>query len=359
MPTRVVAVPSAASVDRIRLRLAVTVARVAARSLSVVIPVRDEAPHLRATLHALMAALDRSGFDAEVVVVDDGSTDGSAEVARAVADGVVPLRIVQSGGAGRFEARRAGLEAATGELVLLLDARVRLDREALSFLRERVETGEHIWNGHVQVDSESPLGVFWSLLAELAWRDYFDRPRTTSFGADEFDRYPKGTTCFVAPREMLLAAFVGFRTRYADVRLANDDTPILRAVAEQARIGISPRFSCSYEPRTTVRSFFGHAVHRGTVFVDGHGTPESRFFPAVMAFFPLSAALALGTLRRPLLLPAAIAGVGIAAAGIGVRARRSRREVAVLATVTPLYALGHGLGMWRGAFELLRGALGR
>ena len=34
-----------------------------------------------------------------------------------------------------------------------------------------------------------------------------------------------------------------------------------------------------------------------------------------------------------------------------------RREIALLATVTPLYALGHGIGMWRGAFELLRGAV--
>ena len=40
--------------------------------------------------------------------------------------------------------------------------------------------------------------------------------------------------------------------------------------------------------------------------------------------------------------------------GYGVRAGRSPREVRVLATVTPIYALGHGLGMWRGLAELLR-----
>ena len=322
-------------------------------------PMRNEALHLPGTFAALLSALDGSGFAPELIVVDDGSSDGSADVARSSVDGRVPLRIVHSGGAGRFEARRAGLAAATGDLVLLLDARVRLDAQALAFLRERVARGERVWNGHVHVDSASAFGVFWSLLAELAWPDYFEQPRTTSFGVEDFDHYPKGTTCFVAPRELLLAAFAGFRTRYADARLANDDTPILRDVAARARIGISPRFACTYVPRTAFSSFLRHAVHRGVVFVDGHGQRESRFFPAVLAFFPLSAALAVAAVRRPVLLPVVLGAVGAAAAALGVRADRSRREVAVLATVTPLYAVGHGLGMWRGAFELVRGALAR
>jgi hypothetical protein len=327
--------------------------------LSVVIPVRDEAAHLPRTIDALLAALDGSGFDAEVVVVDDGSSDGSADAARASADGRIPLRIVQREGEGRFAARRAGLEAANGELVLLLDARVRLDPDALAFLHERVAEGEAVWNGHVHVDDSSAFGVFWGLLAALAWRDYFDAPRTTSFGADDFDRFPKGTTCFLAPRELLLSAFAAFRTHYRDVTLANDDTPILRTIAERSRIGISPRFACTYMPRTTLTRFLHHAVHRGTVFVDGHGTPESRFFPGVVVFFPLSAALAFAALRRPAVAPAIAVTCGLAAAAYGLHARRSRRELAVLASVTPLYALGHAVGMWRGAFELLRGSAAR
>jgi len=327
---------------------------VAAPLLSVIIPVRDEAAHLPATIHALRASLDGSGFDAEVLVVDDGSSDGSADAARDSADGRIPLTVIRRGGDGRFEARRAGLEAASGELALLLDARVRLERDALRFLHDRVADGEMVWNGHVHVEAESALGTFWGLLAELAWRDYFDNPRTTSFGEEDFDRFPKGTTCFVAPREVLLSAFSAFRTHYRDVRLANDDTPILRTVAASTRIGISPRFGCSYAPRTNLGRFLRHAIHRGTVFVDGHGTPNSRFFPAVVAFFPFSTALALAALRRPAIAPAALAGCGLAAAAYGLYAGRSRREITVLATVTPLYAVGHGLGMWRGALELLR-----
>jgi glycosyltransferase involved in cell wall biosynthesis len=332
---------------------------VAAPALSVVIPVRDEAAHLPSTIEALIEALDVSGFDAELVVVDDGSIDGSAAVAHGAIDGRLPLRVVTRAGEGRFEARRAGLRAAEGQLALLLDARVRLGRDALRFARERADEGDTVWNGHVHVETDNALGLFWGLLAELAWREYFDDPRTTSFGVEEFDRFPKGTTCFLAPRDLLLSAFDSFRTRYRDSRLANDDTPILRNLAAQRRIGISPEFACVYAPRTTLGRFLRHAVHRGAVFLDGHGTPASRFFPAVVVFFPMSAALVVGAARRPGLLPAAGLGCGLAAAAYGAYAGRSCREVAVLASVTPLYALGHGIGMWRGAVELLRGLSSR
>jgi glycosyltransferase involved in cell wall biosynthesis len=322
-------------------------------SLSVVVPVHNEAAHLARTMCALLAALDGSGFDGELVVVDDGSSDGSADVARSSIDGRVKARIVRQPNRGRFEARRAGLSEATGEYVLFLDSRVQLAPDALGFVRDRLPS-ERVWNGHVYVDADNALGDFWRLLAELAWRDYFDNPRTTSFGLAEFDRFPKGTTCFLGPRALLESAFAQFRSRYANSRLANDDTPILRAVAAEERIHISPRFACVYAPRTSLGRFLRHAVHRGTVFLDGHGTRESRFFPAVAAFFPLSAALALAALRRPALVPAALAACGLGAAAYGLRAGRSQREIAVLATVTPIYALGHGVGMWRGVFELLR-----
>ena len=318
-------------------------------SLSVVIPVYNEAAQLPATMRALNAAVDESDFGAEVIVVDDGSTDGTADAARSSADGRLALRIVSQPNRGRFEARCAGLAHARGDYVLFLDSRARLARTALRFVRERLQHAP-VWNGHVYVDADNAWGEFWRLLAELAWRDYFDDPRTTSFGLAEFDRYPKGTGCFLAPRALFESAFAGFRSHYGDIRLANDDTPILRAVAAAERIHISPEFACTYSPRTTFGGFLRHAIHRGTVFLDGHGTPESRFFPGVVAFFPVSAAL----LRRPRLIPAALAACGAVAAAYGAYAGRSKREVQVLATVTPLYGAGHALGMWRGAFELLR-----
>jgi glycosyltransferase involved in cell wall biosynthesis len=322
-------------------------------------PVHDEAAHLPATIDALVTAVSRSGFDAELVLVDDGSTDGSGIVAEGAVAGRLPFRPVSQANLGRFEARRAGLEAASADLVLLLDARVRLLPDALRFLHDRVTGGDTVWNGHVHVDADDPLGRFWRLLAELAWRDYFDDPRTTSFGVEEFDRFPTGTTCFLAPRALLLDTFAVARSRYVNARIANDDTPLLRELAARHRIAISPQFACLYTPRTTVIRFFRHSIHRGAVFVDGHATPASRFFPAAVAFYPVSAALVLATLRRPVVVPVAAVSCGLIAAAYGLRAGRSRADVQALALVTPLYAAGHALGMWRGLAELVRGRLAR
>jgi glycosyltransferase involved in cell wall biosynthesis len=324
-------------------------------SLSVVMPVYNERDHLPSTISALAETAHDSGFDAELVLVDDGSTDGSADAARDALGGQLPLRIVSQPNLGRFKARHAGLEAATGEWALLLDGRVRLHRGGLAFVHDRVQAGETIWNGHVHVEVEhNPYGAFSNVLVELVWREYFADPRKASFDASSFDRFPKGTTCFFAPRELLRAAFGSFRSSYADLRHANDDIPLLRWIAERHLVHIAPAFACDYTPRSSLLPFLRHSVHRGSVFLDGHGRPDSRFFPGVVGFFPASVALGLAVVRRPVLLPAVAVTFAAAAAVAAAAAGRSAFETRAFALVAPVYAVAHGVGMWRGLGMLLR-----
>ena len=326
---------------------------VANPSLSVVIPVFNEAASLPETIESLLAAVNEGEFDVEIVLVDDGSTDDSVAVTRRAVAERAPLRVVSQPNLGRFEARRLGLEAAEGDSVLLLDGRVQIDAGSLAYVRERLERAP-VWTAHVDVATEGDLlGAFWKLIAELAWSDYFDHPRETSFGPEEFDRYPKGTTCFFAPRQLLLDAIAAFRSRYADLRDANDDTPLLRWLAERGPIHVAPGFRCLYRPRTTVGSFLRHSVHRGVVFLDGHGRRESRFFPAVAAFYPVSGVLAAATMRRPIVAPATLLSLALGASVVGILRRRSPLELASLAVVTPVYGVAHGLGMWRGLLTII------
>jgi glycosyltransferase involved in cell wall biosynthesis len=317
--------------------------------LSVVLPAYNESAEIGRTVDALVDAVRRSGLAAELILVDDGSTDDTAAVAERAVAGRLPLRVLRQRNSGRLEARRAGLEAAEAELALLLDGRVTLAPDALRFVAARVDEGEDVWTGHVDVAADGNLfGLFWKLLAELAWDEYFADPRTTRFGASDFDHFPKGTTCFVAPRQLLLDAFGAFRSYYAEQRFANDDTPVLRWIAERHGIGVSPHFSAVYVPRTRLETFLRHSYRRGTVFLDGHGRPESRFFWVAATFYPASALFAVAAFRRPALLPAAAVAVSAAAAAFGLRRRRSTAEVASLAALAPLYAAAHGAGMWRG-----------
>jgi len=320
-------------------------------SLSIVIPVYNERGSIAETVRAACEALkEEPKFDAEIVVVDDGSTDGTADALEGF-DGQVPVRVLRQDNAGRFAARARGLAEARGDYVLFLDARVRILPGAFEFLAERVGNGDgNVWNAHCVIEQEgNPYGVFWNVLTEIAFSSYFDEPRTTSFDAESFERFPKGTTCFFAPRADLADAFGGFSTRYAEQRFANDDTPIIRALASRGAIGISPGFACSYRPRDSAVPFLRHAVHRGIVFLDGHGRRESGFFPLVVGFYPLSALAAALVVRKPLALPALFAATSLAAAAIAAAKKRTPRETAIFAALAPVYAAAHGAGMWRGA----------
>ena len=325
-------------------------------TLTVVIPAYNSRAHIGGTIAALVEAASRSPFQTDVVLVDDGSTDGTADAAVAACTDRLPLNVISQANQGRFEARRAGLDAATADWVLLLDSRVTLEPGSLAFVAERLQHDERIWNGHVHVRTEgNPFGAFWNVLVRVAWKDYLGDPRATSFGLEDFDRFPKGTSCFLAPKSVLIEAVDSFRSYYADLRVVSDDTAVIRHIAEHDRIHLSPEFACDYEARTTLNAFFKQGVYRGTTFVDGHLRPESRFFVGAAAFFPLSVLFLLAVRRRPIAVPLAAAAAGAAAVGtVAVASGCSTRDSRWAALIAPVYAVAHGLGMWRGLGLLLR-----
>ena len=87
--------------------------------VSVVLPVYNEATHLGEELDRITAALRESPYTWEVLVVDDGSDDGSGDLALG-RDGVRLLRSARNRGSGA--ARRIGTLAAAGRVVVWTDA---------------------------------------------------------------------------------------------------------------------------------------------------------------------------------------------------------------------------------------------
>ncbi|MEI6780526.1 MAG: glycosyltransferase [Verrucomicrobiota bacterium] len=88
-------------------------------TLSVIIPARNEAHNLPTLLRSLAA--QPLNFH-EIIVVDDGSTDHTAKLARQLGAKVIPSQPVPEGWRGKTWACHQGAQAATGELLLFVDA---------------------------------------------------------------------------------------------------------------------------------------------------------------------------------------------------------------------------------------------
>lgn len=84
---------------------------------SVVIPLYNKAAHIAQTLQTV---LDQTFESFEVVIVDDGSTDGSGEIAHQFASGRV--RVIRQKNAGVSAARNTGIAASRGSYIAFLDA---------------------------------------------------------------------------------------------------------------------------------------------------------------------------------------------------------------------------------------------
>ena len=109
--------------------------------VSVVLPVHNEEGHVLVEIDRIKAALDASPYSYEIIVVDDGSTDGSADQLRDV-DGIRLIRMAENRGSG--SARRIGTRAAKGRVVAWTDA-------DLTYPNERIPELVKELDGHDQV----------------------------------------------------------------------------------------------------------------------------------------------------------------------------------------------------------------
>jgi GT2 family glycosyltransferase len=297
------------------------------RVLSVVIPSYNSARWLPSTIDALAAAVREADSDVEVIVVDDGSDDGSdLVIERLAATFPGDLRVIRQENSGRFLARWAGLEQASGELVLLLDSRVIIAPDALSYLLSAVEADPAPagWNGHVHTDPSSPLvGRFWEVPTFVFWGRYLRDPRPFDLTPETFDSAPKGTGAFLARREVLREAFLQAWPE-GDAKLISDDTKILRWIAEHGGIRLDPGFSATYRPRTTVRGFVQHSYDRGTLFVDSYAGTSA-----------LRSLVLLGAAVAPVLVVAAVVWLAVAGLGVGVALVAALLVLALLAPLVP------------------------
>lgn len=103
-----------------------------APSIAVITPVRNGITHLRETIECVKA---QEYAPLEMIVVDDGSSDGSGDLARSIGG----CRVLETSGIGPAGARNAGIRASESDLLIFLDADDLLGPSALSFSVETLQ----------------------------------------------------------------------------------------------------------------------------------------------------------------------------------------------------------------------------
>lgn len=128
------------------------------RTISIIVPCHNEAGAIREVL----IGIRRAAPEAEILVVDDGSTDSTAERVAAVPD-VRLIRLAPNRGKGI--ALQEGLAATTGEIVVFIDGDGQDDPADLPRLLAAVEAGGRFVNGSKFIGAIEPGGIsrpnFW------------------------------------------------------------------------------------------------------------------------------------------------------------------------------------------------------
>jgi GT2 family glycosyltransferase len=161
--------------------------------LSFIVPAHNEEHELPRALHSLHAAADASGHSYEIVVVDDDSSDATAEIARRAGALVLQVHLRQIAAV-----RNAGARVARGDIFFFVDADTRIAPGHVTAGLQALTSGCSGGSARVALDGEVPF-----------WARVFLRIFATLYFASNL-----GVGAFMFMRRETFAAAGGFDEQY-------------------------------------------------------------------------------------------------------------------------------------------------
>jgi glycosyltransferase involved in cell wall biosynthesis len=219
---------------------------------SIIIPAYNESQRLGATLDRVLAHVEASGWKAEILVVDDGSTDSTADLVREYAGRHPAIRLIQNpGNRGKGYSVRNGMRHATGEILLFTDSDLSAPIAEAGKLFARIAAGADVAIGSRWLDpatqtARQPLyrqlfGRIFNLLLRLilglrfkdtqcGFKAFTRRAAQLIFARQRIERWG------FDPELLFLAGKLGLKVEEVPVEWADDPRTKVRPVRDGLRI---------------------------------------------------------------------------------------------------------------------------
>ncbi|WP_336030469.1 glycosyltransferase [Geodermatophilus sp. FMUSA9-8] len=322
-----------------------------APEVTVVVPARDEVATIGACLDSV---LSQEGVDLEVVVVDNGSTDGTTELlhARAAAD---PRVVVVSNPVASIPASlNAAVAAARGTWMVRVDAHSTIPQGYVAHAVARLSEGG--WagvGGRKAAVGRSPVG---RAIAAVLNSKLAVGGSVYHWGTEEtvVDHVPFGAYPLALVREL-----EGWDERIAN----NEDFEFDQRARAHGELLFDPRLEIAWNVRETIGDLwrqyrrYGRGKPAVALRHPEGVSPRHLAPPALVVWLALAAGVAV---RRPGLAAAAVApyalAVGAASVAIARTAPGDADRRAVPAALVAMQ-VGWGLGFWEGVRDLVGDAV--
>lgn len=219
---------------------------------SIIIPAYNESQRITATLDKVLAHIDGEKWDAEVLVVNDGSRDSTADIVRGYAEKHSIVRLVENpGNRGKGYSVRNGMQNAKGEVLLFSDADLSSPIYEARKLFDALDAGADVAIGSRWLASETqterqPLyRQFFGRMFNLMLRVVLGLPfKDTQCGFKAFNRraadsiFPKQRIerWGFDPELLFLAKKFGFVTREVPVEWAHDERSKISPIRDGLKI---------------------------------------------------------------------------------------------------------------------------
>jgi glycosyltransferase involved in cell wall biosynthesis len=297
--------------------------------VSVVVPVRDAAGQLGACLDAV--AGQQYDGPVEVLVVDGGSSDGT----RSLACGYPGVRVLDNARGSRPAGMNVGVRAASGEIVVRVDARTVIEPDYVRSCVEVLErTGAAMVGGPMRLVASTPAerGIAEAMGSRLGGGTARFRRRDPLAG-------PTDTVYLGAYRRELILALGGYDEDFG----GNEDAELAFRAGQAGGVWLDPAIRSSYATRPSLAELFGQYRRYGTSRAGTIRKHPASLSPRQLAVPALVAGL-LSPWRRAVLA----AYLVVLGGRTLVLAASDPAAAPSFAAAIPVMHAGWAVGLWRG-----------